>query len=209
MEGKESLMASSTTWPPKAGLSTVNVPRKDGILPVYASIRINAPAQDVFAVLLNVSDYGKWNTFCPEVKIQGQDTQKLQPDTPFTFYVVMNSSKPDSRTETGLRVSDISTPSSPSTYVSQSTLETDGSWTADLQKTYRVAWKSEGGFVAKGLRSERFHEVIVLGENECEVRTWEVMGGVLAHTVKWMYKQTLMDKFELWCKDLKKYCERT
>ncbi|KAK5717153.1 hypothetical protein LTR15_009042 [Elasticomyces elasticus] len=201
-------MASSTTWPPHAGLSTVNVPRKDGILPVYASIRINAPAQDVFAALLNVSDYGKWNTFCPEVKIQGQDTQTLQPDVPFTFYVVMNSSKPDSKTETGLRVSDISTPSSPSTYVPQSTLETDGSWTADLQKVYRVAWKSEGGFVAKGLRSERFHEVIVLGENECEVRTWEVMGGVLAHTVKWMYKQTLMDKFELWCKDLKKYCER-
>ncbi|KAK3628924.1 hypothetical protein LTR56_009385 [Elasticomyces elasticus] len=201
-------MASSTTWPPKAGLSTVNVPRKDGILPVHASIRINAPAQDVFAALLNVSDYGKWNTFCPEVKIQGQDAQKLQPDTPFTFYVVMNSSKPDSRTETGLRVSDISTPSSPSTYVPQSTLEADGSWTADLQKIYRVAWKSEGGFVAKGLRSERFHEVIVLEENECEVRTWEVMGGVLAHTVKWMYKQTLMDKFELWCNDLKKYCER-
>ncbi|KAK4950348.1 hypothetical protein LTR10_011329 [Elasticomyces elasticus] len=201
-------MASSTTWPPHAGLSTVNVPRKDGILPVYASIRINAPAQDVFAALLNVSDYGKWNTFCPEVKIQGQDAQTLQPDVPFTFYVVMNSSKPDSKTETGLRVSDISTPSSPSTYVPQSTLETDGSWTADLQKVYRVAWKSEGGFVAKGLRSERFHEVIVLGENECEVRTWEVMGGVLAHTVKWMYKQTLMDKFELWCKDLKKYCER-
>ncbi|KAK4906875.1 hypothetical protein LTR49_024025 [Elasticomyces elasticus] len=202
------VMASSTTWPPKAGLSTVNVPRKDGILPVHASIRINAPAQDVFAALLNVSDYGKWNTFCPEVKIQGQDAQKLQPDTPFTFYVVMNSSKPDSRTETGLRVSDISTPSSPSTYVPQSTLEADGSWTADLQKIYRVAWKSEGGFVAKGLRSERFHEVIVLEENECEVRTWEVMGGVLAHTVKWMYKQTLMDKFELWCNDLKKYCER-
>ncbi|KAK5691919.1 hypothetical protein LTR97_011090 [Elasticomyces elasticus] len=201
-------MASSTTWPPHAGLSTVNVPRKDGILPVYASIRINAPAQDVFAALLNVFDYGKWNTFCPEVKIQGQDAQTLQPDVPFTFYVVMNSSKPDSKTETGLRVSDISTPSSPSTYVPQSTLETDGSWTADLQKVYRVAWKSEGGFVAKGLRSERFHEVIVLGENECEVRTWEVMGGVLAHTVKWMYKQTLMDKFELWCKDLKKYCER-
>ncbi|KAK4894726.1 hypothetical protein LTR27_007114 [Elasticomyces elasticus] len=201
-------MASSTTWPPQAGLSTVNVPRKDGILPVYASIRINAPASDVFAALLNVSDYGKWNTFCPEVKIQGQDAQKLQPDTPFTFYVVMNSSKPDSKTETGLRVSDMSTPSSPSSYVPQSSLETDGSWTADLQKVYRVAWKSEGGFVAKGLRSERFHEVIVLGENECEVRTWEVMGGVLAHTVKWMYKQTLMDKFELWCKDLKKYCER-
>ncbi|KAK5679330.1 hypothetical protein LTS10_008145 [Elasticomyces elasticus] len=201
-------MASSTTWPPTAGLSTVNVPRKDGILPVHASIRINAPAPDVFAALLNVSDYGKWNTFCPEVTIRDQNAQKLQSDTPFTFYVVMNSSKPDSKTETGLRVSDISTPSSPSSYVPQSTLETDGSWTADLQKVYRVAWKSEGGFVAKGLRSERFHEVIVLGEKECEVRTWEVMGGVLAHTVKWMYKQTLMDKFELWCKDLKKYCER-
>ncbi|TKA67866.1 hypothetical protein B0A55_08405 [Friedmanniomyces simplex] len=195
---------TSANWPPKAGLSTVNVPRKDAILPVYASIRIQAPAHRVFDALLRVADYERWNTFCPKVTIQTQPQKQdgqeepqssatLQLGTAFTFYVVMNAAKPDSTTETGLRA----------------TLDTDGSYTADLQQVYRVAWKSEGGFVARGLRSERFHEIIVLGAEECEVRTWEVMGGVLAHTVKWMYKQTLMEKFRLWCSDLKKYCEQT
>lgn len=213
---------SMSKWPPSAGLSTVNVPRKDAILPVFASIRIQAPAHRVFDALLRVSDYEKWNTFCPRVTIQTQpDTESKQgegePQSPlaamlrlgtsFTFYVVMNAAKPDSTTETGLRVSDFSTPDHPSAYIPQATLDSDGAYTADLRRVYRVAWKTEGGFVARGLRSERFHEVIAVGEDECEVRTWKVMGGVLAHTVKWMYKQTLMEKFRLWCSDLKKYCE--
>ena len=62
--------------------------------------------------------------------------------------------------------------------------------------------------MARGLRSERFHEVIVLGQEECEVRTWECLGGVLARTVKWFYGGTLMEKFGLWVKDLKECCER-
>ncbi|KAK0926375.1 hypothetical protein LTR91_004859 [Friedmanniomyces endolithicus] len=215
--------SSLAKWPPSAGLSTVNVPRKDAILPVFASIRIQAPAHLVFDALLRVSDYEKWNTFCPRATIQTQSQaegdqgggqpqssppEMLRLGTSFTFCVVMSSAKPDSTTETGLRVSDVSTPDHPSTYIPQATLDSDGTYTADLQKVYRIAWKTEGGFVARGLRSERFHEVIAVGADECEVRTWEVMGGVLAHTVKWMYKQTLMEKFRLWCSDLKKYCEQ-
>ncbi|KAK0250781.1 Target of rapamycin complex 1 subunit kog1 [Friedmanniomyces endolithicus] len=225
-QGKSSTsMATSSLakWPPSAGLSTVNVPRKDAILPVFASIRIQAPAHLVFDALLRVSDYEKWNTFCPRATIQTQSQaegdqgggqpqssppEMLRLGTSFTFYVVMSSAKPESTTETGLRVSDFSTPDHPSTYIPQATLDSDGTYTADLRKVYRIAWKTEGGFVARGLRSERFHEVIAVGADKCEVRTWEVMGGVLAHTVKWMYKQTLMEKFRLWCSDLKKYCEQ-
>ncbi|KAK0279014.1 hypothetical protein LTR35_008749 [Friedmanniomyces endolithicus] len=187
---------SMSKWPPSAGLSTVNVPRKDAILPVFASTRIQAPAHRVFDALLR-----------GEGEPQSPLAAMLRLGTSFTFYVVMNAAKPASTTETGLRVSDFSTPDHPSAYIPQATLDSDGSYTADLRRVYRVAWKTEGGFVARGLRSERFHEVIAVGEDECEVRTWEVMGGVLALTVKWMYKQTLMEKFRLWCSDLKKYCE--
>lgn len=123
------------------------------------------------------------------------------------FAVIMDHKKPEKKTDTGLQVTDISTPEVPTEYLSKDILENDGSFTADLSKVYRVAWTTHGGFVARGLRSERFHEVIVTGENECEVRTWEVMGGVLAYTVKWMFQKTLNSKFELWMNDLKKWCE--
>lgn len=61
--------------------------------------------------------------------------------------------------------------------------------------------------MTRGLKSERFHEVIVLGQEECEVRTWECLGGVLARTVKWFYGETLMEKFGLWVSDLRDFCE--
>lgn len=124
------------------------------------------------------------------------------------FAVIMDAKKPEKTTDTGLQVTDISTPEKPTEYVSKDVLEEDDSFTADLSKVYRVAWTTHGGFVARGLKSERFHEVIVTGENECEVRTWEVMGGILAYTVKWMFQSTLQEKFALWTSDLKKWSEK-
>jgi hypothetical protein len=214
---------ATTAWPPSNGLTTVNVPRGDTILSVYASSRIKAPAARVLEALRNIGDYEDWNQFCPRASTQVQPLVDGQPPlngdgevdfgtlylgTIFTFDVIMNAKKPKNSTPTQLKVTDISTPEQPSNYVSQQVLETDGSHFADLSKLYRIAWKPEGGFVARGLRGERFHEIIVLGEDECEVRTWENQGGVLAHTVKWLYKQTLMEKFQLWVDDLKKYCEQ-
>ena len=61
--------------------------------------------------------------------------------------------------------------------------------------------------MARGLRSERFHEVIVRGVDECEVRTWENQGGVLARTVKWLYGARLKRRFQDWCDDLKRVAE--
>ncbi len=119
----------------------------------------------------------------------------------------MDSSKPSKTTDTSLRVTDLSTPEKQSDYVLDALLE-DPSFTSDLDRVYRIAWTTEGGFVARGLRSERFHEIIVLGEEECEVRTWECLGGVLARTVKWFYGELLMEKFGVWVGDLKGECER-
>ena len=119
----------------------------------------------------------------------------------------MDASKPSSETPTQLLVTDISTPSKPSTYIPTEVLAKEDTYTSDLQKVYRFSWKVHGGFASRGLKAERFHEVIVLGENECEVRTWENQGGMLAHAVKWMYQKTIPQKFALWCEDLKKVCE--
>lgn len=200
------------TWPPSKGLTTQRVPRADVVLPSYGSARIKAPAAQVFEILRDVGRYGEWNTFCPKVEVHSQpehasDSALLNLETVFTLYAVMNSAKPDNSFATYLHVTDFSTPQNPSSYVPASILNEDGSYTADLQKVYRIAWAAAGNLMSRGLRTERFHEVIVLSDNECEVRTWECQGGVLAHTVKWMYKKVLMEKFQTWCDELKKYSE--
>lgn len=207
-------MANQSTppWPPAAGLTTPNVPLRDAVLTTSASARINAPAALVFETVRDVTNYGEWNNFCPKVTIHSQPddlpaSAKLHTGTLFTLHVVMDSNKPTKETQIQLRVTDISTPSDTSSYIPTSVLEGDETYTTDLSKVYRISWKAEGGFVTRGLRTERFHEIIVLGENECEVRTWENQGGLLARSVRWLYKQTLMEKFQLWCDDLKKYCE--
>jgi len=208
------MMATTSSWPPAEGLSTPTVHRKDATFATSASVHINAPAALVFDAVLTLSDYPKWNNFVPEAKIVVQpqggpvDFDRLQIGTIFDFYVVMNSAKPNSRTQTGLMVSDMSTPDKSSDYLAKANLDQDPSFTSDLSKVYRVSWAQHGGFASKGLKTERFHEIIILGDgSECEVRTWEVYGGLLARTVKWLYQSTLNDKFRLWSDDLKKYVE--
>lgn len=206
---------ASPSWPPPQGLSTKVVSRKDAVLTSSASAHIAAPASQVFEALLRVDQYHKWNTWMPGSEIVRQENPEYAGDLTrmhvgaiLNFPAIMDAKKPDKTMDTGLQVTDISTPGRPTEYISKDILETDGSFVAELTQVYRVAWALHGGFVARGLRSERFHEVIVTGENECEVRTWEVMGGILAHTVKWMYQATLKEKFKLWMSDLKTWCEK-
>ncbi|KAH8694327.1 hypothetical protein GQ44DRAFT_719469 [Phaeosphaeriaceae sp. PMI808] len=88
----------------------------------------------------------------------------------------MDDSKWHKKTATHLRVTDISTPEKPSSYIPQDTLDSDASYTANLTKVFRISWKNDGGFF---LRTERFHEIIATTQDSCEVRTWELMGGIL------------------------------
>ncbi|KAF1816550.1 hypothetical protein P152DRAFT_454796 [Eremomyces bilateralis CBS 781.70] len=204
---------SLSRWPPAEGLSTPIVARKDAILTTSASISVSAPAQRVFDLLLSTTSYREWNTWVPRVSIQSQpegvphDSTDLAVDTKFTFHVIMDERNPGKVFDTGLRITDISTPANPSSYIPQEVLDDDPTYTADLSTIYRVSWKTEGGWINAGMQAERFHEIIVVGENECEVRTWEVMGGVLARTVKWMMAKTLDEKFVLWVTSLKKAAE--
>ena len=207
---------SPSAWPPSDGLTTPIVPRSSVILAVHGSTHIAAPASLVWQILLDVSKYPQWNTFCPRATVHSQPqavatTEKhvLQKDTSVTFHVVMDSSKPLKITDTQLRVTDVSTPERPSDYVFRENQSAeDTSFTRDLTKVYRISWTTEGGFVARGLRSERFHEIIELGEHSCEVRTWECQGGILARAVKFYYKDVLMTKFQQWCDELKVEAEK-
>jgi hypothetical protein len=204
---------SSDPWPPPEGLSTVVVPRADAILTNTGSATIAAPAAFVFAIVRDTGTYPTWNTFVPRVTIHSQPegtdpaSTTLEKGTAMTFHAVMDSSKPGKAHATQLRVTDVSTPAQPTYYVPCTALDKDPTYTTFLNCVYRISWASEGGLVARGLRTERFHEVIVIDSENCEVRTWENHGGVLARTVKWLYQETLRVKFQEWCDDLKKYAE--
>ena len=213
---------AEVAWPPKEGVSTPTVSVQDSVFAITGSAQINAPASFVFDILLDTSTYPEWCTFVPKVVVDEQPSSATQPPgdeadsksavlrlgSKFTFFAVMGS--PGSKqTPTHLTISDLSTPLEPSSYIAPMTLEASPVYTADLSKLYRVAWKSDkADLFAKGLNTERFHEVIVIGQEQCEVRTWEVMGRLLAHTVKWLYRKTLERKFDEWCAELKAFSEK-
>lgn len=207
-------MASTKSWPPGNGLTSIVVPRP-AILSIFSSTLISAPAPLILLTLRSVFNYGAWNEFVPKIHIHSQpaavaeaESELLHVGTSFTEYVVMDSSRPKNVTPTQLRVTDISTPEHPSEYVPQDIIEHDGSYEKDQNRVYRICWSLEGGFVARGLKSERVSEVIDLGNGTSEYRTWENQGGVLARVVKWKFEKILNDKFALWCAGLKQECEK-
>jgi hypothetical protein len=211
-------MPEKMAWPPSSGLITKIVPRKNAILQISYSTVIRAPAPLVFDTVLHVAEYSLWNTWVPSAHIVSQpkeaesdvdpnDLSRMRIGSIMNFDVVMDPKKPNKINHTPLRVVDICTPSAPTQYIPPAMLE-DPTFTADLNKVYRVSWTGHGGLYALGMSLERFHEVIVLGETECEVRTWEIMSGALARVVKLMFQDTLREKLGLWCEDLKRRCEK-
>jgi hypothetical protein len=210
-------MSETAAWPPPNGVTSKIVPRDSAVLQISYSTAVRAPAPLVFDTILRAADYQAWNTWVPRAEIltQSSSPERLEDQNvqdrmsigcTMRFTVVMNADKPNDVTLTPLKVVDICTPSSPTSYLTPELLE-DQTFTADLSKVYRVSWTGNGGMYAFGMKLERFHEVIVTSESECEVRTWEIMSGILSRVVKLMYEDTLKSKVGLWCEDLKRYCE--
>ncbi|KAL9616394.1 MAG: hypothetical protein Q9204_008581, partial [Flavoplaca sp. TL-2023a] len=133
----------------------------------------------------------------------------LNADAKFTYAVVLDPSNVDEdgqpmRTPALEQVSDLSTPEHPSDYVPRDILDNDGSFYPNLSMVYRIAWITDGDIVAQGLYTERFNEIIDLGEG-CGVlyRTWELQCGLLAQVIKHAYEGLLQDRFEDWANGLK------
>jgi hypothetical protein len=212
------IMADDKTWPPATGITTKIVPREKAIVELSYSTIVHAPAPLVFDTILRVADYSSWNTWVPVVRITSQppsgsgdndtnDASRMRVGCAMEFDVIMDAAKPNNIQRSCLKVVDISTPDAPSSYLSPDLLA-DPTFTSDLSKVYRVAWASNGGMMGLAPTVERFHEVIVMSEDECEVRTWEAMSGMTARLVKRMLDSTLKEKVGLWCEDLKRYCEK-
>jgi hypothetical protein len=48
-------------------LATPTIPKDEAAFTSFASVKIQATAEEVFAVVLNFTDYGSWNTSTPEI----------------------------------------------------------------------------------------------------------------------------------------------
>ncbi|KAF1982490.1 hypothetical protein K402DRAFT_397568 [Aulographum hederae CBS 113979] len=215
-------MSTSTSpsgaWPPPTGLTTKAVPQSHAVVNLSASAKISASAHIVFTILTQTPTYPSWNTFVPRVTIHSQpadispDDDTLRLGTDFSFHVVMDERKPDSANMTRLAVTDLSTPEYPSSYLSPEFLDANPCFSpaSASSRIYRIGWTSspKAGLISYGLKAERFHEVIPLGEGECEVKTWECQGGPLAWAVKWMFGKVLERKFGEWCEGLKVESEK-
>ena len=202
---------SIPTWPPAGGLSTVLVPRAATTFSVFASVTFHAPACIIFDNLRNTSSYPEWNTFTPSATIDFPHNP-VHPDflttgDTFTFVVILDPAVPQNTTQSPEKVFDISTPKSPSSYVSPALLK-DGSFYPDLTKVYRASWGDNNPATQGGLLvTERFSEVIEVGKKKSVYHTWENFGGPMSASLQ-QIQATLQARFEDYASDLKAYSER-
>ncbi|KAL8876357.1 MAG: hypothetical protein Q9192_008878, partial [Flavoplaca navasiana] len=182
------------TWPPPTVLTIINCPRAEAVFQVSASAYIAAPASVVWTSLRNTTAFPEWNSFTPSATINSQpfnatlppeEQDFLNADAKFTYAVVLDPSNVGEdgqpvRTPALEQVSDLSTPDHPSDYVPRDILENDGSFYPELSMVYRIAWITDGDIVAQGLYTERFNEIVDVGEGRGVLyRTWELQCGPL------------------------------
>ncbi|KAL9033435.1 MAG: hypothetical protein Q9214_007520, partial [Letrouitia sp. 1 TL-2023] len=217
LEFRDMEIRSLALWPPANGLTTVLVPRNETTFSISASANINAPAPFVFNVIRNTTAYPDWNTFTPAANITSRSSNSsnsspqdnsttaglLALGDRFTYTVVLDPTQSQNTTQSFERVTDYSTPDAPSSYVPPLLLEEDGSFYPNLSRVYRIAWGVSNPATPGQLVTERFSEVIDLGNRTSEYRTWENLGGSLASVVQELLQGTLQRRFEDYARDLK------
>lgn len=159
---------------------------------------INAPPSAVHNALLDLSNYGKWNTFIPSATIKrpaaGQtSTTHMQQGTQFEFRVKMSEKSTTSSNELCTFVEPVKVASED-----------------DERPTTTVRWcfDSSGVPLLKYLlQAEHVNELTDLGDGRTEYVHWESFGGTLATFIKWSNGEGLGQNFRNWAEDLKKYVE--
>lgn len=165
------------------------------ILCPSACSTIQASATHVFHVLIDVSKYPAWNSFCPSAELESNGNElldRLPIGTQITEHVRMTPTS-------SLRKQKVVVTSFSAPDVGESS-QTD---------VYKICWQAKG-IPRSLLRADRTMEVVMTESgNTCEFRSWEFMAGPLAYAVKLMYGDTLQARFEDWAADLKSYAEHT
>lgn len=169
-----------------------------GVFSIYAETKINAPPQAVLDAVLDVSNWKQWNTFVYDVTITSHPhahhkNLRMMEGTNMTFHVQMT---PDEQTTSKEACSHIAPLRTLANHASPAVT--------------RIRWNlHNAGLMAPGfiVKAERTNEIEDVGDGTTLYRTWQTFGGWASKTIKKKYEQTLQDRFQDWCRDLKKYVE--
>lgn len=201
-------------WPPAKGVTTVHVSRESMAIALTGRVLIDAPAELVWDVLRNTAEWPKWGKTIVAGKItsQPQNTDLGSEKAAFLYHETAFTITMDVGTfgmmDFPQRISDFSPSGRPSGYVSQEMLGTDGSFYNGPKPVWRIAWVTEDPSLGDAWITERFNEIIDLGEgNGSEYRTWEGQSGPVAEMGKEKYGDLLTGMLQSISNELKHACE--
>jgi hypothetical protein len=162
---------------------------------IRTEVRISAPAEKVWAKLIDTSTWPDWNTFIPQAEVLDEPStssdgpQNLALGSRRRFILTTNGMKPSIQKVTVFEIPNNDT--------------TD-------PKLYRICWAVQG-YPDSLLRTLRFNEVEEVltsdGKAECVYRTGEDQWGALAYVVKLMFGKSIEKGIRDWAQDLKKAAE--
>ena len=177
-------VSALANWPPVNGPTTVLVNRTEAAISLNGSVSIDAPAAVVWPILRDISYYPDWFKFFADAEITSQPANLSESEDPSLLYfdTKFNVTVIAADNSTSLlpqAVSDYSTPNSTSSRVPQSLVD-DGTFYGNLSNLYRIAWITDQSIAGDSLKTERYTDIIITGNNTSLLRTWELQAGPAA-----------------------------
>lgn len=180
---------------------------------------IEAPARIVFEILTSPSTWPDWNLFVPGAELISRRGASGIIE-PYTYDASSGDLQARHRATPQVREGDTVTfkvavpisgkgptakrmPSSTQLFVSEVYVPKPGVDAGDA--TYRVIWGAPSSLSAPS--AKRVQDVEPLGEQRCEYRSYEEMGGPLAYVVKWTMGGAVQRGVDEWGEGLKRAAE--
>ncbi|TKA66141.1 hypothetical protein B0A55_09794 [Friedmanniomyces simplex] len=170
-----------------------------GVFSIYGDIPIDAPPEAVYDAILDIDKWKDWSTFVSEVEITSHPHShlknlKMMEGTNMIFHVNLTDTEKTTSREVCAHIGKLRT-------------------LADHEHSHaltHIRWDLHNatsmlpGYL---LKAQRVNEIEDLGGGKTMYRTWETFAGWTAGHHKKRYEETLKDRFQDWCRDLKKYVE--
>jgi hypothetical protein len=173
-----------------------------GVFSAYGSVKINAPPQVVYDVLLNVGEYKDWNTFVYDVHITKTNDPhhttgtRLTGGTCMIFYRKITDN-PLKKAEVRHVV----------TLVEKLKLSKEGH---NSPCVTRIRWQLDNAAITTPgflMKSEQINEIEEADDGTTTYRTWTVFGGPIAKFLRKNLEEPWRDRTQDWCRDLKERSE--
>lgn len=148
------------------------------ILRASLPIEINASAEAVWSVLIDLENYGEWNPFTPKIK------SELTVGSPVDLHVRLRE-----RTSTDDK------------------LYTRREWVTAVEKPLKLAWGTKVIFSFL-LQAEKEQLVTPIDQNSCSYDTIDKFSGLLYPIIALFYKKRIERGFDETAAALKERCER-